>query len=132
MSEKRGRGRPKGSKNKVQKNITEPNNEGETNLRIPKTKAIAKPPKPPKQELTYNYTELAKISLGNTELLNVYAVVICAGSPHEKNNKNSVIYRQLVKLVDITQCIKHPREAYDLNNGCTPLTFFAKTPEELP
>lgn len=81
--EKRGRGRPKGSKNRTTKQEEGSENVPTTNLRLAKPKA-AKPPKQPKivPEIRYEYTELAKISLGNTELINIYAVVICATAPH--------------------------------------------------
>lgn len=85
--ERRGRGRPRGSKNKVQKNLSLAEGadaQQDTNLRIGKQKNATKPIKQPKQvqEVNYEYTDLAKISLGNTEMFNIYAVVICAASPH--------------------------------------------------
>ena len=42
------------------------------------------------------YTPLAKTSLGNTDLYNLYGIVIDASSPHPKKN----FYRQLLKIVD--------------------------------
>ena len=42
--------------------------------------------KAPAQQTYRTYTQLAKTSLGNTELYNLYGVVIDASSPHPKKN----------------------------------------------
>jgi len=69
----------------------------------------------------HTYTELAKTSLGNTELYNLYGVVIDASSPHPKKS----FYRQLLKIVDPSMHYKLPKNMQDPNNGCVSVTFFA-------
>ena len=74
------------------------------------------------------YTPLAKTSLGNTDLYNLYGIVIDASSPHPKKN----FYRQLLKIVDPSMHYKQPRDVSDPNNGCVSVTFFAHQQEQLP
>lgn len=74
------------------------------------------------------YTPLAKTSLGNTDLYNLYGIVIDASSPHPKKN----FFRQLLKIVDPSMHYKQPRDTSDPNNGCVSVTFFAHQQEALP
>jgi hypothetical protein len=76
----------------------------------------------------HTYTELAKTSLGNTELYNLYGVVIDASSPHPKKS----FYRQLLKIVDPSMHYKLPKNMQDPNNGCVSVTFFAPRADQLP
>ena len=66
--------------------------------------------------------------MGNTDLYNLYGIVIDASSPHPKKN----FYRQLLKIVDPSMHYKHPRDVSDPNNGCVSVTFFAHGQEQLP
>ena len=114
------RGRPKGSKNKPKEG-----NSGEviSNIHFG-TSAKAEPKKAASKNAAQTfrtYTPLAKTSLGNTELYNLYGIVIDASSPHPKKN----FFRQLLKIVDPSMHYKQPRDASDPNNGCVSVTFFA-------
>jgi len=82
----KGRGRPKGSKNKPKG--YEPPTGPYSNVRMG---APEQTPKPAKVKTSApqtfrTYTPLAKTSLGNTELYNLYGIVIDASSPHPKKN----------------------------------------------
>jgi hypothetical protein len=77
---KRGRGRPKGSKNK---SAEDEGGKKASNVRV--GSGIMQPPAP-KVNHNYTYTQLAKTSLGNTELYNIYGIVIDSTSPHPKKN----------------------------------------------
>jgi hypothetical protein len=123
------RGRPKGSKNKT--TLAANNEEGATsnqtsNLRIGSGRQQGA--SHTKAQHQYNYTPLAKTSLGNTELYNLYGIVIDATSPHQKKQ----FYRQLLKIIDPSMHYKHPRDGSDPTNGCVSVTFFAPTKEQLP
>jgi len=71
---------------------------------------------------------LCDTSLANTELYNLYGIVIDASSPHKKKT----FYRQMVKIIDPTVHFKVPRNMGDPNNGCISVTFFAPRKEQLP
>jgi hypothetical protein len=55
-----------------------------------------------KQPRTHTYTKLSHTSLGNTELYNLYGVVIDASCPHPKK----AFHRQLLKIIDPTMHYK--------------------------
>ena len=88
----RGRGRPKGSKNKPKTGIplAGEGSQNFTNLRIsanqPQTISAATTKSANHNTTHRTYTPLAKTSLGNTELYNLYGIVIDASSPHPKKN----------------------------------------------
>lgn len=85
---------------------------------------------PPNQKVVHNYTytQLAKTSLGNTDLYHLYGIVIDATNPHPKKN----FYRQLLKIIDPSMHYKYPREPNDVTNGCVSITFFSKEKDTLP
>lgn len=120
IEKKRGRGRPKGSVNKSKdcsdsvpvSNLPNPN--------------IAKTSSYQKQPAHRIYTSLSHTSLGNTELYNLYGIVIDASSPHPKKS----FHRQLLKIIDPTMHYKNNPQ--DNQNGCVSVTFFAHNAEQLP
>jgi hypothetical protein len=78
---KRGRGRPKGSTNKPKDDLPMSNlTYGAGNTGSAQKTSFSKPVK------DRIYTQLSHTSLGNTELYNLYGVVIDASSPHPKKN----------------------------------------------
>mmetsp|Transcript_39538 Transcript_39538/g.51785 ORF Transcript_39538/g.51785 Transcript_39538/m.51785 type:complete len:114 (+) Transcript_39538:56-397(+) len=95
------RGRPKGSKNKPKEGGCGAN-EGAapvSNIHLAaaaKAEPARKTAKSNAAQSYKTYTPLAKTSLGNTELYNLYGIVIDASSPHPKKN----FFRQLLKIVD--------------------------------
>jgi len=93
----------------------------------PGRKPKAKAP-PVEQHSSILYSELAKTSIGNTELYNLYAVVIDATRPYNKPDKGAV----MLKVVDPSLNIRHPRDPTDLSNGYATVSIYAQTADKLP
>lgn len=134
LMNKKGPGRPKGSKNKPKDEDQSNSNNQQfgsfdapvSNIRPIKHNIYKEPQSRPGSNRIY--TELAKTSLGNTELYNLYGIVIDSSSPHKKKQ----FYRQLLKIIDPSFYYKYPRDNTDPNNGCVSVTFFAPKKEQLP
>ena len=95
LEKKRGRGRPKGSLNK---NKESPEDMPVSNIPYTSKSSIYN-----KQPRSVVYTPLSHTSLGNTELYNLYGIVIDASSPHPKKS----FHRQLLKIIDPTMHYKN-------------------------
>lgn len=124
FTEKRGRGRPKGSTRKNKPDEPEGALKA-SNLRV--GTGTMHPPAP-KAEHKYSYTPLARTSLGNTELYHLFGIVIDATTPHVKKN----LYRQLVKIIDPSMHYKFPKDPNDPTSGCVSVSFFSKDKDTLP
>ena len=83
-----------------------------------------------KAQRTHTYTTLSHTSLGNTELYNLYGIVIDASCPHPKK----AFHRQLLKIIDPTTYYKPnaPITSAEQQNGCVSVTFFAHNQDQLP
>jgi hypothetical protein len=110
LQQKRGRGRPKGSTNKQKEDFAP--------LKLPQPCSYTT-----KTQRTHTYTTLSHTSLGNTELYNLYGIVIDASCPHPKK----AFHRQLLKIIDPTMHYKPSLQATspEQQNGCVSVTFFA-------
>ena len=64
------------------------------------------------------YTELAKTALGNTELYNLYGIVVDCTSSHKKDGKS---FKTHIRIIDPS-----------LQSGTIMITMFANSPEQLP
>eukprot|EP00347_Sterkiella_histriomuscorum_P023869 403333104 len=90
-----------------------------------------------KSNQVHVYTELAKTSLGNTELFNIYGIVIDATSPHIKLGEMNAArqFKTHLKIIDPTV---YPRvnnrdsSIKDDVNCAIAITIFHKNPEYLP
>lgn len=101
------RGRPKGSKNKAKEEATEAvlGQPGASNLKNPEKKPRGRPPGNPlmaggvrhyMSKTQHVYTELAKTTISNTDLYNLYGIVVDASSPWMKDGK----WRTHIKIID--------------------------------
>ncbi|CDW77815.1 alpha telomere binding protein [Stylonychia lemnae] len=158
-----GRGRPPGSKNKATINkvndnqqlqqikqqqqpqkSTDQNEKQQQDQQQQVQKKRGRHPNPQKHlehlkkvyqsQITQVYTELAKTCLGNTQLYNLYGIVIDATMPHLKENEtnNYRRYKQHVKIIDPTVHFRRPKESGDTTNVCISVTFFGSSIEQLP
>lgn len=73
----------------------------------------------------HSYTELAKTAVSNTELYNLYGIVVDATAPHKKDD---IGYKTHIKIVDPSlQGSGKDGSISGLN-----VTFLSKIPESLP
>ena len=74
-----------------------------------------------KATVAHEYTELAKTSLGNTELYHIYGIVVDATTPHIKvGEKNpALMFKTHLKIIDPTVYPKGPGHAKDDMTNCT-------------
>ena len=105
--EKRGRGRPKGSKNKESRTTTTTANDDPiSNIKTPndvagkklKGRGSMNPNTGPRmyaKTTQHVYTELAKTALSNTDLYNLYGIVVDASSP-SRNEKGIRIQLRII------------------------------------
>ena len=121
---KRGRGRPVGSTNKPK---TDQGNDPVSNVFFGQGTTPNKSPSTNKPKREHIYTQLSHTSLGNTELYNLYGIVIDASCPHPKR----AFSRQLLKIIDPTMHYKPNMQTApnEQNNGCVSVTFFAHNAE---
>lgn len=75
---------------------------------------------------TYEYTELAKVSLTASDLHHVYGVIIDATFPHKVSNEKYVCS---LKIVDPTLCSKGGKPS---DNDFAQVVIYAKRFEDLP
>jgi hypothetical protein len=78
-----------------------------TNIPNPAGKGRGRPPMNPAdkklqgirtyQKSIHQYTELAKTAVSNTELYNLYGIVVDATSPHKKDERG---YKTHLKIID--------------------------------
>ena len=128
---KPGRGRPKGSKNKFHHTG---DNGDVTNLPTPGGRGRGRPSEKKNQgdmkmyqQSNHEYTELAKTAVSNTNLYNLYGVVIDSSTPHKKDHQSG--YKTYIKIIDPSL---YGTDKDQSASQAVTITFLSTTIENLP